>query len=384
MKGCEDKHEPIRKAPDQGNGKSPEPGIGICLSGGGFRAMLFHVGALWRLNEVGLLTKAARISSVSGGSITAAWLGLLWAQRRWGTAPIPADEFREYFAGGLCRLASRTLDIPSVLRGFLPWSNVGMEVSRVYDCELFCCATLQDLPDTPRFVFNASNLQSGALWRFSKPYMGDYKVGRVYKPITPLALAATASSAFPPFLSPLEMRLRPDQYTLTGDETLNYEPFNTCPTLTDGGVYDNLGLEPVFKRYTTVLVSDGGGPFRTEEKPVAMWPWQLKRVLDCIDNQVRSLRKRELMDAFNFGQRTGSYWGIGTPLDRYPKAISLKCSPQTSARLALIPTRLARMDEQMQRELINWGYAACEASLTSHYPHQGPEPAWPYPSCSLV
>lgn len=44
----------------------PKDGIGICLSGGGYRAMLFHVGALWRLNEVGLLARVDRISSVSG------------------------------------------------------------------------------------------------------------------------------------------------------------------------------------------------------------------------------------------------------------------------------------------------------------------------------
>ncbi len=46
-----------------------EDGIGLALSGGGYRAMVFHVGALIRLNEVALLRKVKRISSVSGGSI---------------------------------------------------------------------------------------------------------------------------------------------------------------------------------------------------------------------------------------------------------------------------------------------------------------------------
>ena len=45
--------------------------VALCLSGGGYRAMLYHVGALWRVNELGMLPKLARISSVSGGSITA-------------------------------------------------------------------------------------------------------------------------------------------------------------------------------------------------------------------------------------------------------------------------------------------------------------------------
>jgi NTE family protein len=56
----------------------PEDGIGLALSGGGYRAMVFHVGALIRLNEVGLMRKIKRISSVSGGSITAGVLGTSW------------------------------------------------------------------------------------------------------------------------------------------------------------------------------------------------------------------------------------------------------------------------------------------------------------------
>src|SRR5581483_8867572 len=58
----------------------PNPGIGLCLSGGGYRAMLFHLGTLWRLNEAGILPKLTRISSVSGGSITSGVLGAYWNQ----------------------------------------------------------------------------------------------------------------------------------------------------------------------------------------------------------------------------------------------------------------------------------------------------------------
>ena len=49
----------------------PKPGIALCLSGGGYRAMIFHLGALWRLNQLGFLKNLSRVSSVSGGSITA-------------------------------------------------------------------------------------------------------------------------------------------------------------------------------------------------------------------------------------------------------------------------------------------------------------------------
>ena len=39
--------QPVNDAPDD----KPTDALGLCLSGGGFRAMLFHLGAIWRLNE---------------------------------------------------------------------------------------------------------------------------------------------------------------------------------------------------------------------------------------------------------------------------------------------------------------------------------------------
>ena len=62
-----------------------EPGTALCLSGGGYRAMVFHVGVLWRLYEAGMLKDLKRISSVSGGSITAGVLALKWKKpaQRW-------------------------------------------------------------------------------------------------------------------------------------------------------------------------------------------------------------------------------------------------------------------------------------------------------------
>ena len=49
--------QPVRFLESDDPLKLPRPGIGLCLSGGGYRAMLFHVGAIWRLNELGLLRK---------------------------------------------------------------------------------------------------------------------------------------------------------------------------------------------------------------------------------------------------------------------------------------------------------------------------------------
>src|SRR5205085_4179156 len=75
----QDPVSPVRPIPTD-DGSPPLSGIALCLSGGGYRAMLFHVGALWRLNELAFLPKLTRVSSVSGGSITAGVLALRWRQ----------------------------------------------------------------------------------------------------------------------------------------------------------------------------------------------------------------------------------------------------------------------------------------------------------------
>ena len=56
------------------------PRIGLALSGGGFRATLFHLGVVRLLNETGQLSQVKRIGAVSGGSILAAHLVLHWKQ----------------------------------------------------------------------------------------------------------------------------------------------------------------------------------------------------------------------------------------------------------------------------------------------------------------
>src|SRR3954467_6771943 len=93
-----------------------EPGIALCLSGGGYRAMLFHVGALWRLNELAYLPKLCRVSSVSGGSITAGTLGLHWGELAFDASGV-ATNFEEQLVARIRKLAGMTIDVSSVLRG---------------------------------------------------------------------------------------------------------------------------------------------------------------------------------------------------------------------------------------------------------------------------
>jgi len=91
------------------------------------------------------------------------------------------------------------------------------------------------------------------------------------------------------------------------------------------------------------------------------------RVLDLVDNQVRSLRKRQLIDLFNAKVRTGAYWGIGLPFNNYLAGQTLSDPLGLSAfdpsELAGVKTRLKAMPGDVQERLINWGYASADTAL---------------------
>jgi NTE family protein len=347
---------------DEPGERPPQRGIALCLSGGGYRAMVFHLGVLWRLNELGYLSRLNRISSVSGGSITAAMLGLKWS--------------RLDFAAGVARrlvaevvdpvraFAHETIDVGSVLKGiFLPGS-ISDKVAGAYRRHLFGNATLQDLPDDPpRFVINATNVQTGVLWRFSKPYMRDYLVGEMKNPEVPLATAVAASSAFPPVLSPAKLELDPSRFSPPGGEPHHAPTFKKQVFLSDGGVYDNLGLETAWKRYDTILVSDAGLALAADPDPGTDWATHATRVLDMIDNQVRALRKRQLVASFLNGTRKGAYWSVRSKIASYGTPHALPCPEQRTVELAQVATRLADMSDETQERLVDWGYAICDAAM---------------------
>lgn len=364
----------------------PASGTSLCLSGGGYRAMVFHVGVLWRLNEAGYLPRIDRFSSVSGGSITAGVLGMNWPRLGFDQQGV-AQHFVDQLVEPIRRMAGKTVDVGAVLAGVaLPFISVSDLVAKAYRKHLFGDATLQDLPDQPRFVINATNLESASLLRFSKPYLADYRVGRVDQPRVPLAVAVAASSAFPPVLSPSTLDLSDQTWESDPGNTLTGDGFRRHIRLTDGGVYDNLGLETAWKRCRTILVSDGGGgPVTPEEDPPSDWARQMLRVLFIMDGQVRSLRKRQVVAAFKSGERFGVYLGIRSDLTHYPLADPLPVLPTVVERLAATHTRLAAMPPQLQEELINWGYAICDAGMRSHLDPAADKPQQlPYPDQSLT
>ena len=382
------------------DGNGFEAGIGIAASGGGFRAMLFHAGAFLRLAELGLLQQAKRISSVSGGSIATAWLASVWPDL------VKADfaNLHDAFIGPLLDFARARIDVMAALVGLLPGTSAAHQVASSYDRHLFHGRSLRDLPDRPQFVFCATNLQTGVLWRFCKTYAGDYIVGRIDRPDIPLAKAVAASSAFPPFLSPLALEFSDGSFqnwpTGSSVPADAIGAFRKAVLLTDGGVYDNHGIEPLVKRFATLFVSDGGAPFARNPGIYGNWLSQLRRVLDVTDNQVRALRRRDLIGRFEAGAllnneavlvdiqaygRLGAYWGIDTDPSKLAPEDALSCSAREVASLASAPTRLSDLGESLSERLVNWGYAICDRSVRANYkgPLRQVSPVWPFPKKAL-
>src|SRR6267143_1302512 len=135
---------PVQPIETDDEPRAPEPGMALCLSGGGYRAMLFHLGALRRLNEIGYLTKVKRISSVSGGSITAGVLAMNWKRLRLANGP--ADNFDDEVTAPVRKLAGITVDGWSIIGGLALPGSINDKVATAYRKHLFGTRTLRDIP----------------------------------------------------------------------------------------------------------------------------------------------------------------------------------------------------------------------------------------------
>jgi NTE family protein len=295
--------------------RQPEDGIALCLSGGGSRAMLFHAGALIRLNELGILKQIDMVSSVSGGSITAGVLARHWSELDFDDDG-HARRLDELVVGPLREICRHWIDKPAWLIGFItPGLTPVKRFAQVLDEHLYGGVKLSAVSPNPEFVINATNLASTVLWRFSQGYMRDYRVGEVTQHDTTIATAVAASSAFPIAFAPLRLSFAAGKIDPYRD-SLKDDDFRRAVPLGDGGIYDNLGLEAAWKRYRTVFVSDGGGETAPEAHPDLDVIRQVFRVMKIIDRQVRSLRKRLLIDSYKARPRTsprsraGAYWGV--------------------------------------------------------------------------
>jgi NTE family protein len=352
-----------------------DPRIAICLSGGGFRAALFHLGALRRLNELGVLSKVGSIASVSGGSILAGHLAT--ALRPWpaaGTA-VAADRWSQEIEQPFHQFVKHDIRTWPILKRILfPWnwcrpSTQVLALQARYARKL-TALKLQDLPDHPWFIFCGTDVTFGVLWVFEKNRVGSYQAGYVTpSPNWPVAQAIAASSCFPPIFAPMPI-------TLSVNETMQDglkqpRPKVAGEGVSDGGLYDNLGLQPVTK-YGTVLVSDGGAPF------VAATPsdlfGRLNAYLEIVGKQGGSLRKRQLMADYRNKKRAGTYWGISSAPSSYQTRSSYQTPAQGYSK-QLAETVISRVRTDMDAfsdaeiaVLENHGYLLADIAIEVHAP----------------
>ncbi|WP_300320190.1 patatin-like phospholipase family protein [Accumulibacter sp.] len=361
--------------------------IGLALSGGGFRATLFGLGSLWRINEAGLLRRLARVTSVSGGSILAGILAHRWRQLSF--VDDHASNFEEVVAQPVREFCQQTIDVSTALLGHLtPFVSSGEFLARRYARDLFGDTLLRQLATpaddhAPRFIFYATNMQTGRSFRFRQDYIADYVLGISYNSEVLLADAIAASSAFPPIFSPVVLKTESAAWEKPQRELANLDRLRQRIVLADGGVYDNMGLEALLDNVDIVLVSDAGAPFAIDESPFEDDLLQLGRVRDILIDQTRALRKRSLVGDFEAGRRRGAYWGIGTAIADYDDPQALAGDSSTTAALQDIPTRLKNFSARKQGQLINWGYALADSALRRRArlpidpPRGWPVGAWP-------
>src|SRR5215510_16045334 len=151
--------------------------IGLALSGGGFRASLYHLGLVRFLRDAGLLSQVSHITAVSGGSIIAAHLALNWD--RYNGSPsefdAAASELLSFVRLDVRNRILRRFPLTLPVRGprrLLGWSNRKLTRTGLleyhYERYLYGDTSLFQLPESPRLYLLATNLSEGRLCSFHR------------------------------------------------------------------------------------------------------------------------------------------------------------------------------------------------------------------------
>lgn len=336
----------------------------LCLSGGGFRAALFHLGTLTRLNEAGLLSTVQTVSSVSGGSILAGLLAVRWprlVQKGGRFTNFEAEVVKPFR-----QFASRN-------RRPLPRGLLLSALGRELDEFLYENAVCEALSPKggPRFCINATNLATGVNFRFSAEEVGDWKIGFRPAPALKLSKAVTASCAIPPWLPPVQLKI-PEELPWEGRPGKAPKVVR----LQDGGVYDNLALEPVWKptreeppehdRHQRLFVSDGGSPTPVVNDPGSSRFKQWLRCVDIQGDQAQAVRKRRLVDNFVRKDPEGVYLGLAKDVPEEEASVRLGFTGGPLERVRAIRTDLNRFTRPEQEILITHGWCVTDHQLARH------------------
>ncbi|NQV15304.1 ThiF family adenylyltransferase [bacterium] len=233
------------------NRKEQNFSIGLALSGGGSRAIAFHLGCLRALNDRGTLKDITHLSTVSGGSV----IGAMYAYHTGSFEKFDAevtsllkdglisDIIGEIFSSGdfLAEIYNYIIQMPiSSLSGIFPINprlrrkrSRTTSFANVLNKKLYHDAKINKPPTDLDLIINATELSTGTAFRFNNIESGGWRFGKLLNNNVRLADAVAASAAYPALLPALDV----DYDFIQGTSEKRKRVI-----LTDGGVYDNLGV----------------------------------------------------------------------------------------------------------------------------------------------
>lgn len=237
--------------------------IGLALSGGGFRASLYHLGLVRFLRDAGILPQVTHITSVSGGSIIAAHLVLNWDRYNGSSNDFDAaaSELLSFIRLDVRNRITRRFPLTIPLRWprrILGFSNRKLTrtglLEHHYEKYLYGDTSLFELPERPQLHILTTNVSEGSLCSFNRNGLlvvrrqgeNTFRIDRIRTGLATVPMAVTASSAYPGFFPPLE---------LTDAEVgANVGEFGR-QAYTDGGIFDNLGVR-MFRYLERLLLTE--------------------------------------------------------------------------------------------------------------------------------
>ena len=359
--------------------------IAMALSGGGVRASAFHAGVMQRLAASDLMDQLTFLSTVSGGSLIA---GLIFCSNnhRWPDSQTylksVLPKIQDQLTSGSLQYsyAWRALVLPTrLLRGRA--HILADQLSSQWGIK----GTLDQLPDEPRWFINSTCYETGKNWRFSKLRMGDYRTNYVVAPVFPIAEAIASSAAVPGLIGPLVIRSREFEWSrYEQGQLVPGEPAAARFELWDGGVYDNLGTESLFKPaggcrdgIDFLIVSDASAALDMSLRSLkrTLKPGhRTLRLVNIATDQVRGLRARTMVAEFSSGRMNGAYLRMGNTAEEIYSAAKLQAptgsflTKSSAQKAANFPTTLRRLRNEEFEMLCRHGYEVADATLASRQP----------------
>lgn len=350
------------------------PAFAVALSGGGFRATLTGMGVIRLLADAGLLARVRDVSSVSGGSLANGLIAAAYPKlQQAGFARTALDD--QVIEPFVKTVSSRSLT-RQLLRS--SWRTIGPRtrtdlLADTFDDWWFHGLRLSQLSEQCRWIFNAANLTTGVRFGFERDVVGDYVMGRVSTTTADfrVAQAAAASAAVPGAFARVELKGLP----FPCGEGRKAE-------LLDGGVYDNMGLEPLDDlRDACIVAVNAGGVLQVGRLGALPLLRDLQRSNALLYRQSTALRRRNMVDRFKawelarkrgeeppeFG-RQGVLFSLATSFQPTPEWLEGRPEHEEDReRLALVKTSFDKFSSDLCRRLIYRGWWLAGASLATFH-----------------